>query len=89
MAAKVASESEVTVRTAMAVMDAFVAVINRMIQSGETVAVNGLGTFKVVERAERKAVNPLNGEAITVPAKKALKFKATAPLLRELNATES
>ena len=35
----------------------------------------GIGTFKVVFRAERTAVNPRTGERITVPEKAVLKFK--------------
>jgi len=37
----------------------------------------GFGTFKVVQRAARKARNPQTGEAIDVPAKMVPKFKAS------------
>ena len=36
--------------------------------------------FEVVERKERQGVNPSTGEKITIPASKALKFKASKTL---------
>lgn len=40
----------------------------------------GVGTFKVVARAEREGRNPSTGEAIHIPAKNAVKFTAAKPL---------
>lgn len=85
MAAKAAEGNGVTNAQAQAVMDAIVAIISENLKSGEAVVLNGLGSFKVVEKPERKGTNPLTGEKITIPARKAVKFKATATLLRALN----
>lgn len=35
-----------------------------------------VGSFKVADRPERKGRNPQNGEDITIPASKKVKFKA-------------
>ena len=35
----------------------------------------GFGTFSTVERNERQGRNPQTGKAITIPAKKVVKFK--------------
>ncbi len=40
----------------------------------------GLGTFQGVKRKARMGVNPATGEKIKIPARKALKFTATASL---------
>jgi len=40
----------------------------------------GLGTFKPVKRKARTGVNPATGAKIKIPARKALKFTATAAL---------
>ena len=45
----------------------------------------GFGTFKIVDRAERKARNPRTGEEVTVPAKKTLVFKPSKAFISQLN----
>ena len=40
----------------------------------------GLGTFQAVKRKARMGVNPATGAKIKIPARKALKFTATAAL---------
>jgi len=37
----------------------------------------GFGTFKIVKMKARMGVNPQTGEKLKIPAKKALKFKAS------------
>lgn len=44
----------------------------------------GVGVLKIVERAERKGRNPKTGEAIVIPARKALTFKPAAQLKRAI-----
>ncbi|MGE0793328.1 MAG: HU family DNA-binding protein [Candidatus Woesearchaeota archaeon] len=46
----------------------------------EPVQLVGLGTFKPVKRKARAGVNPMTGEKIKIPARKALKFTASANL---------
>jgi len=41
----------------------------------------GIGRIKVVERAARTSRNPRTGEAVAVPARKALKFKGAKELV--------
>ena len=41
-----------------------------------TVALVGFGTFSVAKRGARKGINPATKKAITIPAKKVVKFKA-------------
>lgn len=44
------------------------------LKKGDTVAVTGFGSFKVVERKARKGRNPRTGQEINIPASKAVKF---------------
>lgn len=55
-------------------LDAVIAVIGDAIASGEQVSFAGFGSFKIVERGERKGRNPRTGEECVIPAAKAVKF---------------
>lgn len=61
-------------RTVNAIIDG---IKNEIIKGGE-VQLIGFGTFKLVERKERKAKNIQTGESITVPACKTPTFKVSA-----------
>lgn len=50
------------------------------VKKGENVQLIGFGTFSVAERAARKGVNPATKAVITIPARKAVKFKAGAKM---------
>lgn len=50
--------------------------ITDAVSSGDKVTITGFGTFEAMARAERTGVNPSTGEKITIPASKAVKFKA-------------
>lgn len=56
-----------------------VALIGKTVKK-EAVQLIGLGTFKPVKRKARTGVNPATGEKIKIPARKALKFTASANL---------
>ena len=52
------------------------------VKKGDKVALVGFGTFAVAKRAKRNGINPATKKAIVIPAKKVLKFKASATLLK-------
>lgn len=60
-------------------LKAFVDVVGKTVKK-EPVQLVGLGTFKPVKRKARVGVNPITGEKIKIPARKALKFTASANL---------
>ena len=55
-------------------LDAFLSVLSDAVVHGEQVSFVGFGSFKLVERAERKGRNPRTGEECTIPASREVKF---------------
>ena len=58
-------------------MVCFIRFINDELMKGNTVSVKGMGTFQMVEKAERRIYNPTNKQYTLVPKKSSLKFKPT------------
>jgi len=67
-----AKEAGTTKKDAEAVIEAFV----KAVEYHPEVSLRGFGTFKHVVQAARTARNPRTGEAVAVPEKTVLKFKA-------------
>lgn len=60
------------IATLAALREEVVAAVSR----DEKVTVSGLATFEAVTRAERQGRNPKTGEALTIPAHRAVKINA-------------
>jgi DNA-binding protein HU-beta len=63
-----------TLAQAEAAYDGLFAILAETLKRGDTVAVSGFGSFKVVERKARKGRNPRTGKEIQIAASKAVKF---------------
>ena len=83
--AAVAEKADISKKDAEKAMKAFVEVVTEQLKSGDKVQVVGFGTFEVSERAAREGRNPHTGEAMTIAASKAPKFKAGKALKDALN----
>jgi len=59
------------------VVNAAALVIKAAVEEGEKVMIRDFGTFSMKDRAARTARNPKTGEAVQVPAKTVLVFKAS------------
>ncbi|CAB3774684.1 HU family DNA-binding protein [Paraburkholderia humisilvae] len=57
-------------------IDAILDAVTQAVTRGDAVQLIGFGTFSSGDRAERVGRNPATGEAITIPASKAVKFSA-------------
>lgn len=66
-------------------MKAFLETVEEALVKGEEVIFTGWGKWEVVEKAERVGRNPKTGEEITIPARKAIKFKAGKALEERVN----
>jgi DNA-binding protein HU-beta len=61
-------------------VDAFAEVVSSELKVGGKVALIGFGSFSISEKAARNGVNPKTKEAISIPARKVARFKASAEL---------
>ena len=76
LAEEVAVQCDISRAAAHRAVDAVFENIVKALKKGDTVQLVGFGSFKVVERAARNALNPITGEPIKVPAKRVPKFIA-------------
>jgi len=81
----VAASATLSKADAAAATEAVLSGITGALESGDSVAIVGFGTFSVTDRAARTARNPRTGESIDVPASKAPKFKAGKGLKDAVN----
>ena len=79
----VASKAGLTKADAKKALEAFVTATSKAISKGDRVALVGFGSFSVSKRAARKGRNPQNGKEIKIPAKKVVKFRAGADLVKK------
>jgi DNA-binding protein HU-beta len=71
----VAEANDISKAKAKEVVNSILAVIIDAAKRGEEVAIAGFGRFSVKERPAREGRNPRTGEALKIPASKALGFK--------------
>jgi len=72
----IAEKADVTQKVAAHVVDAFIEAVREAMNKGEEVKIPGFGAFVVKTRKERRGRDIRTGEVITIPAKKAVAFKA-------------
>jgi DNA-binding protein HU-beta len=76
LVAKIASEAGITKTQAEKALDGFVSAVSAALSGGDKFTLVGFGTFSVGARSQREGRNPRTGAKITIPASKAVKFKA-------------
>ena len=76
----VAEKSGLSKVDAKKAVEAFVETVSSELKEGGKVALLGIGSFSVAEKAARKGVNPKTKQPIEIPARKSVKFKAGAEL---------
>ena len=55
-------------------IDLLIEVLLENLKEGNKVVISNFGTFKVIERQEKRVINPNNKKAMTIPAGKIAKF---------------
>jgi len=65
-------------------VDLIIGAINSALAQGRRIEVRDFGSFMVRQRKARKACNPRTGEAVEVPAKPKIYFRATGELKRRV-----
>jgi integration host factor subunit alpha len=59
---------------ALQVVDLMFSIIRARLMRGEKVLLSGFGCFRVVQRRDRKGVNPRTGEPLVIKGRKAVVF---------------
>lgn len=84
----VSDELDMTIKKTAAVVDTFIEYAKLALQNGDCVDIPKFGKLSVEQRQARMARNPQTGEQMEVPAKKAIKFKASKTLKDAINGEE-
>lgn len=80
----VAAEAGLSRADGKKAVEAMLKTISDEMKNGEKVSILGFGSFSVVEKAARRGVNPKTKQAIDIPARKVVKFKAGADLAKNV-----
>lgn len=62
------------------VVEGMIETLKGALVGGDTIEIRGFGTFKIKERAARRARNPRTGEPVDIPAKFVPTFKPSREL---------
>ena len=74
----VALEANISKVDARKAVDAMIRITARTLREGERLTLTGLGTFSVVQKAERICPNPRTGAPVKIPSRNACKFRPSA-----------
>lgn len=85
LVAAIAEKAEMSKKDAEKALKAFEDVVTEELTNNGKVQLVGFGTFDVAERAAREGRNPQTGEAMSIPASKAPRFKAGKALKDAIN----
>lgn len=77
----VAEKTDLSRSSVKSVLEACVETIRKEVGQGGAVRIPGLGTFRAAERRARMGRNPRTGEAIQIPGKRVVKFRAARNFL--------
>lgn len=80
IAAELAEKHELSKKQTNLIMDDLVAQLVKNLKKGNRIRMAGLGILQVRKRAARMGRNPATGEAIKIPAKKKIAFRAAKEL---------
>ena len=77
---QVAEKLDLSVRQSKKIVDNVFETMIEMFDKEDILSISGFGKFYNVDKPEREARNPKNGESVRVPAKRVLRFKASKKL---------
>jgi integration host factor subunit alpha len=84
----VAKENGFARNRSVEIVETFLELIKRTLESGEDVLVSGFGKFCVREKRERRGRNPATGEAMTLEARRVVTFKCSGRLRDKINKSQ-
>lgn len=80
LSAILADKNDMTKKQTNELMDNFIQLVVTNLKKGNRIRIAGLGILQVRKRAARMGRNPATGEAIKIPAKKKIAFRAAKDL---------
>ena len=80
----IAKKLEIKKFEAYQFIDFLIEVMADSLDDGKKIVISNFGTFKVVQRNEKRVINPNDQEAMIIPAKKILKFLPSKNLKQTL-----
>lgn len=83
---EVAQRTGMTKSQAKQAVSAVVDAMGEHLAQGHRIQVSGFGSFEVRDRAERQGTNPRTREKVTIPASKAVGFRAASNLKSKVGA---
>lgn len=86
IAAELAEKFELSKKSANEIVDELVSHLVKNLKKGNRIRMAGLGILQVRKRAARMGRNPATGEAIKIPAKKKIAFRAAKELKEAVGA---
>jgi DNA-binding protein HU-beta len=84
--AAIAAESKFTKVDSAKFLDAYINVVTAALKLKDDIRLIGFCNLSVIDKPARTGRNPRSGEAITIPASKAVKFVAGKNLKEAVNA---
>lgn len=81
----IAESTDVSKATARAMLEQLGAIVSDALEHGEELTLPGIGKFKVSERPARTGRNPQTGAAMSIAAKKVIKFVPAKALNDTIN----
>lgn len=66
-----------------------ISVMTQELQEGNSIAIQGFGTFEVKKKMERVSVNPVTQKRMLIPPKLVLSFKPSAVLKDKFKTSQS
>jgi DNA-binding protein HU-beta len=82
---EISSRTGLTKSKSSEVIDSVIESIQDSLTRGEKVTLVGFGTFDTITRKARKGRNPKTGEELSIPEKRAARFKAGSGLSNVIN----
>lgn len=83
-----AEESDISEKRAGVVLNCMCAVIQRSLERGEDVKIQGFGSWKVKQRAARVGRNVWTGEPMDIPAHRVCVFKPSTQLANAIKSAD-
>lgn len=76
----VALDAQLSKVDARKAVDAMIRVTTQALREGQRLTLTGLGTFSIVQKAERVGRNPRTGAAVKIPPRKVVKFRPSVEI---------